>query len=73
MISFTYGGIKMANYMVYDIGGSAVKWSVITDLGQILISGKIGISKTLEEFFEELASLVETYKEQFLLSKKCDV
>ena len=57
----------MANYMVYDIGGSAVKWSVITDLGQILISGKIGISKTLEEFFEELASLVETYKEQFLL------
>lgn len=67
MISFTYGGIKMANYMVYDIGGSAVKWSVITDLGQILISGKIGISKTLEEFFEELASLVETYKEQFLL------
>lgn len=57
----------MANYMVYDIGGSAVKWSVITDLGQILISSKIGISKTLEEFFEELASLVETYKEQFLL------
>lgn len=52
MISFTYGGIKMANYMVYDIGGSAVKWSVITDLGQILISGKIGISKTLEEFLK---------------------
>ena len=42
----------MANYMVYDIGGSAVKWSVITNLGEILISGKIGISETLEAFFE---------------------
>lgn len=34
----------MTNYMVYDIGGSSVKWSVITNKGDILKSGKIEIA-----------------------------
>ena len=47
----------MENYMVYDIGGSAVKWSVITNKGSILKSGKIEIALIAEKFFEELINL----------------
>lgn len=57
----------MANYMVYDIGGSAVKWSIITDEGQVLKSGKIGIAQTVEAFFDELIMKVDTYRDEFLL------
>ena len=45
----------MNNYMVFDIGGSAIKWSVITEKGDILIIEKIEIAETIEEFFERLA------------------
>ncbi len=57
----------MVNYMVYDIGGSAVKWSVITDKGSILKSGKIEIALSVEEFFEELINLFNIYKSEFEL------
>ena len=57
----------MANYMVYDIGGSAVKWSVITDKGSILKSGKIEIALSVEEFFKELINLFNIYKSEFEL------
>lgn len=57
----------MANYMVYDIGGSAVKWSIITDKGSILKSNKIEIAATVEEFFCELTDLFNIYKDEFLL------
>lgn len=30
----------MSNYIVFDIGGSSVKWSVINNEAIILISGK---------------------------------
>ena len=57
----------MTNYMVYDIGGSSVKWSVITNKGSILKSGKIGIASTVEEFFEELTNLFNIYRNEFSL------
>ena len=55
----------MANYIVYDIGGSSVKWSIMNNLGEIFIGGKIAISEELEDFFEELTNLVDKYKEEF--------
>ena len=48
----------MKNYIVFDIGGSSVKWSVINNKGVILISGKIAIAETIEGFFEELSNKV---------------
>ncbi len=57
----------MANYMVYDIGGSAVKWSIITNEGKILISDKLEIAKTVEEFFCELTENVNIFREEFTI------
>ena len=57
----------MNNYMVFDIGGSAIKWSVITEKGDILISEKIEIAETIEEFFERLAGKVNELKNKYNL------
>ena len=57
----------MKNYIVFDIGGSSVKWSVINIEGTILISGKIGISETIEGFFDELSAKVNEFKEEYNL------
>lgn len=57
----------MANYMVYDIGGSAVKWSIINDIGKILLSGKVEIAKTIDEFFEALIKVVNGYRDEFTI------
>ena len=57
----------MANYMVYDVGGSAVKWSIITNEGKILRSGKLGIAKTVEKFFDELTENVNIFREEFII------
>ncbi|MGG7058911.1 ROK family protein [Clostridium tertium] len=57
----------MKNYIVFDIGGSSVKWSVINNEGVILISGKIAIAETIEGFFEELSNKVNNLKEEYTL------
>lgn len=57
----------MANYMVYDIGGSAVKWSIINNIGKILKSGKLEIAKTIEEFLDELVANVNNFREEFVI------
>ena len=57
----------MSNYIVFDIGGSSVKWSVINNEAIILISGKIGISETIEGFFYDLSSKVNELKEKYSL------
>lgn len=57
----------MKNYIVYDIGGTAVKWSIINEAGEIIISDKISIAKTVEEFFKLLIENVNANKEEYLL------
>lgn len=57
----------MSNFMVYDIGGSSVKWSIITEDGEFLKSGKLKISETIDEFFLSLASKANELKEEFNL------
>lgn len=47
----------MNNYMVFDIGGSSVKWSVINESGEFFESNKFSIPKNKEEFFSELAKV----------------
>ena len=55
----------MSNFMVFDIGGTAVKWSVIDTEGNIKESGKIGIAPTVEEFFDRLAKKTNECKDDF--------
>lgn len=57
----------MDKYMVYDIGGTSIKWSVIEDNGDILISDTLRIPETVEEFFDILSSNVNTNKERYNL------
>lgn len=55
----------MKNFMVFDIGGTAVKWSIINEEGILEISGKMSIAKLPEEFFENLANLSNEMKVKY--------
>lgn len=57
----------MRNYIVYDIGGSAVKWSVINENGEFLKSGSVGIAETVEEFFNTLSDITNKNRDEFKL------
>lgn len=46
------------NYMIFDIGGTAIKWAVANEFGDILVDGKLKVPKSIEEFFDVLANKV---------------
>lgn len=52
----------MRNFMVFDIGGSAVKWSVIKENGEVVESNKFDVPSNSEEFFEQLAKITNGMK-----------
>lgn len=54
----------MKNYMVFDIGGSSVKWSVINAVGNIIEKGSIKVAKNIEDFFDNLAKITNEMKEK---------
>lgn len=55
----------MRKFMVFDIGGSAVKWSVINEDGSFVESGKSKVSSNREEFFSELAKTTNEMKDKY--------
>ena len=55
----------MENFMVFDIGGSSAKWSVINRNGEILESGKLGIPDNKETFFNSLGKITNEMKGKF--------
>lgn len=55
----------MKNYMVFDIGGSSIKWSVISENGDFKESGSIKIPENKEIFFDNLGSITNEMKEKF--------
>ncbi|RII36450.1 ROK family protein [Clostridium chromiireducens] len=55
----------MRKFMVFDIGGSAVKWSVINEDGSFVESGKFNVSSNREEFFSELAKTTNEMKDKY--------
>ena len=57
----------MNNYITFDIGGSAVKWSIINLNGDFLENGKIAIPKTIDEFFKAIADRVNELKDKYQL------
>ena len=52
----------MRNFMVFDIGGSSTKWSVIDELGEFKESNKFNCPSTVEEFFDELIRITNEMK-----------
>lgn len=52
----------MRNFMVFDIGGSATKWSVIDEGGKFKESGKFNCPDSVEEFFNKLISITNDMK-----------
>jgi glucokinase len=54
----------MKNLMVFDIGGSAVKWSVIKENGEFVESNKFKVPSNEDEFFNELAKVTNEMKEK---------
>jgi len=55
----------MRKFMVFDIGGSAVKWSVISEDGSFVESGKFNVSSNREDFFSELAKTTNEMKDKY--------
>lgn len=55
----------MENFMVFDIGGSAVKWSVISRSGKIFESNKYKVPENKEEFFNQLGKTTNEMKEKY--------
>lgn len=54
----------MRNFMVFDIGGSSTKWSVINEAGEFQESNKFSCPKTAEELFGELIKITNEMKEK---------
>ncbi|MDU4938798.1 MAG: ROK family protein [Clostridium sp.] len=57
----------MSNYIVFDIGGSSVKWSIMSKIGDILTKDKIKVADSVDQFFEELSKIVNINKDNFNL------
>lgn len=57
----------MNNYISFDIGGSAIKWSVINLNGEFLEDGKISVQKTIDKFFESIAEKANELKDKYQL------
>jgi glucokinase len=57
----------MKNYMVFDIGGSSIKSSVMSEAGEIINSEKIIIASDINGFFESIARVVNDNKAKYNL------
>ena len=57
----------MSNYIVFDIGGSSVKWSTMSKMGDISTKDKIKVVDSVDQFFEELSKIVNINKDNFNL------
>lgn len=55
------------NYMVFDIGGTAIKWAVANEFGDILVDGKISVPNDADAFFEALANKTNELKSYNLM------
>ena len=57
----------MRNYMVFDIGGTSIKSSVINEEGKILTKEKLDIADNIDGFFQAIVNLTNSYKEEYNL------
>ncbi len=52
----------MRSFMVFDIGGSSTKWSIINEIGEFKENGKFNCPSTAEELFSELIKITNEMK-----------
>lgn len=57
----------MSYFMVFDIGGSAVKWSVMDEKGNFCKNGRIDIASDVEGFFNSLSATVQTEEQDYYI------
>lgn len=55
------------NYIVFDIGGTGIKWAIANEFGDFLLEGKVSVPDTIEQFFDLLTDLTNQYKSYNLL------
>lgn len=55
----------MRNFMVFDVGGTSTKWSVINESGDFKESNKFDCPNTVEEFFHQLIKISNEMKEKY--------
>ena len=54
------------NYIVFDIGGTGIKWAIANEFGDILEDGKIALPKDINAFFDDLSELVSLHEKDNL-------
>jgi predicted NBD/HSP70 family sugar kinase len=52
----------MSKYLAFDIGGTFIKYGLVTDSAEILENNKVKTPKTLDELLSMIKSLAEKYK-----------
>ncbi|NOW06657.1 ROK family protein [Clostridium beijerinckii] len=55
----------MRNFIVFDIGGSSTKWSVISETGEFKESSKFNCPDTANDFFSELIEIANDMKKKY--------
>ena len=51
-------------YLVFDVGGSAIKYSIMTEDAEFIITGKVKIpTDSFENFRETIGSIYDEYKD----------
>lgn len=52
----------MRSFMVFDVGGTSTKWSIIDELGDFKESNKFNCPDSVEEFFDKLSRITNEMK-----------
>lgn len=55
----------MRNFMVFDVGGTSTKWSIIDEAGDFKESNKFACPETGEEFFAEISKISNQMKSKY--------
>lgn len=56
---------EIEKFIVFDIGGSSIKWSIVEKSGKILKSDKYPVEKNVQDFFEKLIEIIEISKNEY--------
>ena len=54
----------MKKIIVFDIGGSSIKWSIIKESGEFIESNKFNVPSNKDGFFYELSKVTNEMKEK---------
>lgn len=64
MIQMIIRSERMEKYIVFDIGGSAIKYGLVDGSGEILMNDKVITPRSWEEMAEEFDKVVKEYRDE---------